>query len=68
LAPAVRRVVLPHAAARLLQESFPTDRPRPDVEVVGVQTLDELLALLWPDVFASAPVDADPNDEMSANR
>ena len=53
LAPAVRRVVLPRPAIRLLHESFPTDRPRPDVEIVGIQTLDELLVLLWPDAFAS---------------
>jgi hypothetical protein len=53
MAPGVRRVVLSGAAAGMLAESFPADLPRPDVELVGVRTLDELLALLWPAVFSN---------------
>ncbi len=54
MAPGVRQVVLSAGAVGALEDAFPTDLPRPAVEVVGVRTLDELLTLLWPSVFATS--------------
>jgi DNA repair protein RadA/Sms len=54
LAPGIRRVVMSGACLGLFNESFPAESPRSNVAVVGVRTLDELLAILWPGVFGQA--------------
>lgn len=50
----VRRVMLSSGSVGMLEDLFVDEATRQAVEVVGVNTLDELLELLWPGTFGPA--------------